>query len=527
MSKVSRSFVKISPSLFIDDSTTECLKRTEFIEKSNVSTIEIGIEGYNKEDDTLRVEINGILLDKDIDYTIDEEGKNITAIGEPWNKSGHGITVKFMVIKEVLDLSGGEKIPGPQGPIGKQGERGEKGDRGPQGKEGKQGPRGFNGAPGPKGEPGEKGEKGEKGETGLQGPQGEPGKQGPKGDPGEKGEKGEKGDALKISKYYESVEAMNADVSNPEIKENDVVAIASAGESEDNGKLFVKVGSKFNTLGKISGVQGPQGEPGAKGEKGDPGEKGEKGDPGAKGDPGEPGAKGEQGLPGEKGEAGKQGITGISGHNGLKCVLRKHEEKIQWSYDTDIIINTNGKDVDTDIEVNICDTIKQLNIRNIPKQAKFAQIKTVTVFGATEESDLSTNMNPSINTAPPGTRFDYLGKFDPTLGKVAISNTNNVFVGDMNLQTVSDACLNELKKYNDAIVRIGGVYLFLYLLDESDLEISSVKVKIRINKTITEENRWNDLFSLAEIKESQNSEIAQLRQSIQDLTSRVQALESK
>ena len=170
MSKISRSFVKISPSLFIDSSKTECYKRTDFLKEYNITTIPIGIEEYNKDEDTLSVEINGILLDKDIDYTIDEQGKNINAIGDiSWNNAGHGVTVVIKVFKEILDLAGGEKIPGPQGPKGDKGERGEVGPRGPQGEQGIMGPRGFNGAQGPRGE---------------QGIQGIPGLQGPKGDKG-------------------------------------------------------------------------------------------------------------------------------------------------------------------------------------------------------------------------------------------------------------------------------------------------------------------------------------------------------
>lgn len=175
---------------------------------------------------------------------------------------------------------------GAQGPAGAKGEQGETGPTGPKGATGEAGPQGPAGA---------------KGETGPQGPQGIQ---------GVKGEKGEKGDPFTIAKTYDSVSAMNADASNPEVKDGSFVMIASTVEDPDNAKLYVKSGSKFTFITDLSGAQG------IKGEKGDQGPKGATGEQGPQGLAGKQGPQGEQGIQGVKGEAGPQGPAGAKGDPG-------------------------------------------------------------------------------------------------------------------------------------------------------------------------------------------------------------------
>ena len=188
---------------------------------------------------------------------------------------------------------------------------------GPQGPQGEKGDKGETGATGPQGP---KGEKGERGEVGPQGPQGEQGLQGLQGEAGPTGPQGPKGDAgapFAIKKTYVSIEAMNADYSNEEIKEGDFVIINTGNVSdEDNGKLFIKGATKFDFLVDISGIQGIQGPKGDKGEQGLPGQDGAQGPAGPVGPQGERGLQGEQGIQGPQGAEGPRGPEGPQGQKG-------------------------------------------------------------------------------------------------------------------------------------------------------------------------------------------------------------------
>ena len=139
---------------------------------------------------------------------------------------------------------------------------------------------------------------------------------------GPQGPKGDAGAPFAIKKTYVSIEAMNADYSNEEIKEGDFVIINTGDVSdEDNGKLFIKGATKFDFLVDISGVQGiqgPKGDTGLQGERGEQGLPGQDGAQGPQGPIGPVGAQGEQGPIGPKGEQGIQGIQGLQGVPGEK-----------------------------------------------------------------------------------------------------------------------------------------------------------------------------------------------------------------
>lgn len=216
---------------------------------------------------------------------------------------------------------------GPTGPIGPQGPAGAKGEQGPVGPKGDQG---IQGLQGPQGVPGEKGERGEAGPQGPQGLQGLQGIQGPVGPIGPQGPKGDAGAPFAIKKTYVSIEAMNADYSNEEIKEGEFVIINTGNVSdEDNGKLFIKGTTKFDFLVDLSGVQGIQGP------KGDTGLQGERGEQGPAGQNGAPGLQGPIGPAGPQGERGLTGATGEKGADGRDIELKKSSTHIQWKYTTE------------------------------------------------------------------------------------------------------------------------------------------------------------------------------------------------
>ena len=162
------------------------------------------------------------------------------------------------------------------------------------------------------------------------------------------------GDAFTIVKTYPSIQAMQDDYNNPEVKTGQFVMIDTGDvENEEDSRLYLKGDTEWKFISDLSGAQGIQGlsayqvavqhgfegteaewlislkgekgKTGPKGDKGDTGEKGatgERGPQGLQGERGLQGVRGEKGEPGiqgpvgPKGEQGKQGIQGIQGPQG-------------------------------------------------------------------------------------------------------------------------------------------------------------------------------------------------------------------
>lgn len=109
------------------------------------------------------------------------------------------------------------------------------------------------------------------------------------------------GDAFTIVKTYPSIQAMEDDYNNPEVKTGQFVMIDTGDvENEEDSRLYLKGDTEWKFISDLSDAQGIQGLSAyqvavqhgfegteaewlisLKGPKGDPGEKGEKGDPGS------------------------------------------------------------------------------------------------------------------------------------------------------------------------------------------------------------------------------------------------------
>lgn len=289
---------------------------------------------------------------------------------------------------------------------------------------------------------------------------------------------------------------------------------------------LLRLGSSTDE-GGIAGPQGPQGEQGPQGIQGPVGPKGETGAQGPqglqgpKGDIGPQGPQGEIGPQGETGKAftyedfspeqleklkGEQGKTGISGINGREIELRQFEKNVEWRYSTDIASVVDVKSSGYQIFVNQEDTITKLKLVNVSPKIKFAQIKTVTIHGADAEGNPVANINPSINTAPLGSRFEYLAGFDPTKGEIDISKNLEV-EGNMVIKTAIDGALTAFS--NESITQITKIELWLYLLNSDKEELRNLNVIYNINKNKTlkvSTNNWNQLFSLSELKGEQGEQ---------------------
>lgn len=153
------------------------------------------------------------------------------------------------------------------------------------------------------------------------------------------------GDAFTIVKTYPSIQAMQDDYNNPEVKTGQFVMIDTGDvENEEDSRLYLKGDTEWKFISDLSGAQGIQGlsayqvavqhgfegteaewlislkgekgETGPKGDKGNTGEKGATGERGPQGLQGERGLQGVQGPVGPKGEQGEQGIQGIQGPQG-------------------------------------------------------------------------------------------------------------------------------------------------------------------------------------------------------------------
>lgn len=145
------------------------------------------------------------------------------------------------------------------------------------------------------------------------------------------------GDAFTIVKTYSSVQAMEDDYNNPEVKTGQFVMIDTGDvENEEDSRLYLKGDTEWKFISDLSGAQGIQGLSAyqvavqhgfegtedewlisLKGEKGETGPKGDKGDTGEKGDTGPQGPKGDTGsglnLKGELDSETELPQEGVSG----------------------------------------------------------------------------------------------------------------------------------------------------------------------------------------------------------------------
>lgn len=140
------------------------------------------------------------------------------------------------------------------------------------------------------------------------------------------------GDAFTIVKTYPSIQAMEDDYNNPEVKTGQFVMIDTGDvNNEEDSQLYLKGDTDWKFISDLSGAQGIQGlsayqvavQHGFEGTEAEwlislKGEKGETGPKGDKGDTGEKGATGERGPQGLQGERGLQGVQGEKGEPGIQ-----------------------------------------------------------------------------------------------------------------------------------------------------------------------------------------------------------------
>lgn len=220
-------------------------------------------------------------------------------------------------------------VVGPEGPQGPAGPQGKQGDPGPTGPQGPAGPQGIQGEAGPAGPQGPEGPQGSPGGVGPAGPQGPAGDPGPAGPAGPAGPQGPAGTGLDILGTYDTVDALNASVTNP--KQGDIYQVGFMAPFTLYMWDTTETPASFVSLGQLQGPEGPEGPQGEAGPTGPIGPEGPEGPQGPKGDPftyadftedqlkglvGPQGPEGPQGETGPEGPEGQQGIQGEIGPEG-------------------------------------------------------------------------------------------------------------------------------------------------------------------------------------------------------------------
>ena len=239
-----------------------------------------------------------------------------------------------------------------------------------------------------------------------------------------------------------------------------------------------------------------------------------------------PGPQGEQGP---KGDKGAKGAIGYPGMDGSEIEFRKGSNAIEWRYSKERTSVADFNVQKTVMTVNGDNVLTKIDLANIPSDIQYVQIKTVTVFGADAKGNELVNSNPSITTAPSGTKFEYFGGFDPTLGKIDISE-NKAIVGDALIQNIVNSELPSLKAYNDKVTKITRIRFWVYLIDSEgrDSKMTFVDCYINSHDVVTntklakavEEDGWKELVTYSELLAGSPiaNELSELKQRLLDLT---------
>lgn len=303
------------------------------------------------------------------------------------------------------------------------------------------------------------------------------------------------------------------------ISEDSTEIIAVEGISWNNNAygvtfIFTVLKEKEDYNGGCTGdgtvIQGPKGD---KGDKGDPGprgpqglqgEKGEKGDKGDKGDMGLRGPQGVQGIQGEQGPKGDKGEQGIVGPQGPQGEPGRDAEPVDLTDVYNNISSLTKRINELEVKVNLIDEnisklavvhvdcqekriavplnedniLKALILENIPEGSVKYLNKCAAIFlGDNEDKTVGTS-NPSYQTAPPGTRFEYLGELDPTLGIRELKNIKDLYtiVCDFDMKRVNDHCIEELKETFPTAVKVTLVRHMIDIMDMNEQVLKSIEI---------------------------------------------------
>lgn len=196
------------------------------------------------------------------------------------------------------------------------------------------------------------------------------------------------------------------------------------------------------------------------------------------------------------------GPQGSTGNDGNSIELRKTATAIEWRQVPHKILTADFGAKKSTMTIKANDTVDKIVINSFPKKAKFAKIKTVTVFGANANGEYIVNINPSINTAPPGTTFPEFGGFDPITSQEVNLLLNPEIIGNASIKTIINTNLPKLMESYPEVTQINRIDFWIYFLDENKEEIKYSIASCRIiNNADTREaeSEWKELIPLSAI----------------------------
>lgn len=197
------------------------------------------------------------------------------------------------------------------------------------------------------------------------------------------------------------------------------------------------------------------------------------------------------------------GPQGNTGNDGNSIELRKTATSIEWRQVPHKIITADFDANKTMKTVKANDILDKIVINSYPKKAKYAQIKTITVFGANANGEDIVNSNPSINTAPEGTTFPEFSGFDPVTSGPINLTINPEIIGNTSVKTIIDTYLQQLSKINPEVTQVNKITFWVYFLDENQEELKHVQARCNIIQntveTISDDSEWKELIPLSAI----------------------------
>ena len=307
------------------------------------------------------------------------------------------------------------------------------------------------------------------------------------------------GDAFTIVKTYSSVQAMEDDYNNPEVKTGQFVMIDTGNvENEEDSRLYLKGNTEWKFISDLSGAQGIQGlsayqvavQHGFEGTeaewlislKGEKGETGPKGEPGADG---APGAQGPKGNPGEKGEKGDPGSDASVTKQNVEAVLTgditSHNHDSRYISKSNASTYTPTADYHPATKKYVDDTVAAVDVtEQISGKADktYVDSKLDTKVDKEEGKGLSTNDYSDDDRQKVSNIVDYV----TTIRSTASINTMNLSLDKKNVITGSTYTVGSVT-FNSASSKSAGVLTASYF-NKLDALPSADELDQKINTAI-------------------------------------------
>lgn len=307
------------------------------------------------------------------------------------------------------------------------------------------------------------------------------------------------GDAFTIVKTYPSIQAMQDDYNNPEVKTGQFVMIDTGDvENEEDSRLYLKGDTEWKFISDLSGAQGIQGlsayqvavQHGFEGTeaewlislKGEKGETGPKGEPGADGAPGIQGPKGD---PGEKGEKGDPGSDASVTKQNVEAVLTgditSHNHDSRYISKSNTSTYTPTTDYHPATKKYVDDTVAAVDVtEQISGKADktYVDSKLDTKVDKEEGKGLSTNDYSDNDRQKVSNIVDYV----TTMRSTASMNTMGLSLDKKNVITGSIYTTGSIT-FNSASSKSAGVLTASYF-EKLDALPSAEELDQKINTAI-------------------------------------------